>query len=165
VVTMEITKQDWIRLAAFIDGEGSIYIKPLQTKSARYNQLVIHIANTDPRLPCWCQETFGGKVYRCDSNQRLNGDQQKIAYSWRIFSKNAENIIRGCLPYFLLKREQAEVALAYRATFRYRTGHGSAQLLTEEELNIRQSCLLELKRLKRELPDAAVEHGKATLLQ
>jgi hypothetical protein len=162
---MTSKEQKWIQLAAFIDGEGSIYIKPLQTKSARYNQLTIHIANTDPRLPVWCQQNFGGKVYRSDSNRRLQGEKCNIAYSWRIFSKNAENILRGCLPYFILKREQAEIALAYRATFRYRTGHGTAQMLTQEELDIRRSCLLELKRLKRELPEAAVAAGQATLLQ
>lgn len=145
------TNTDWIKLAAFIDGEGSISIKNLNTKVGRYSQLFVAIANTDPRLPVWCRSTFGGLLYGSDSNVHRSTKWRRY-WRWIIFSGQAEEIIRGCLPHFLLKKEQAEVALAYRATFRSCRGHGKMQKITEAELAIRQSCRDQLQRLKKQLP-------------
>src|ERR1700733_1753313 len=151
---MKIAETDWIKLAAFIDGEGSISVKNLTTKTGRYSQLFVAIANTDPRLPMWCKERFGGLLYACDSNPKKS-DKWRRAYRWITHSAQAETILLGCLPHFLLKREQAEVALAYRKTFRVKTGKGSTRILTDAELAIRQSCREELQRLKREIPEEA----------
>lgn len=148
------TQTDWIRLAAFIDGEGTIAIKNLSTKSGRYSQLIVAISNTDPRLPVWCKENFGGLLYASDSNAKKSSKQRRY-YRWITFSAQAEKIVRNCLPYFLLKREQAEVALTYRTTFRYRTGHGSKQMIDAAELMLRQACREELHRLKRQIPEEA----------
>ena len=150
----EPTQTDWIRLAAYIDGEGSISVKNQKTKSGEYGQLFVAIANTDPRLPMWCKENFGGLLYASDDNPKKSRKWRR-AYRWIAFSKQAENIIRGCLPHFLLKREQAEVALAFRKTFRYRTGHGTAQMISAADRAERESCRMELHRLKREIPEEA----------
>ena len=156
IFTMKITDERdcWIKLAAFIDGEGSISIKNLNTKTGRYSQLFVAIANTDPRLPMWCKEHFGGLLYGSDSNAKKSSKQRRY-WRWITHSAQAEAIIRGCLPYFLLKREQAEVALAYRKTFRFKGGKGSTRIITEAELAIRQGCREELHRLKREIPEEA----------
>jgi hypothetical protein len=150
------TKSDWIKLAAFIDGEGTILIKPVYAKSGRYTQLCIGISNTDPRLPVWLLETFGGAVYVINWNKRQSAKWRR-AYTWKVHSQVAGRILEQCLPHFLLKREQAEVAIAYRKTFRYRTGHGSQQLLTGEDLAIREHCAVELKRLKKLEPPVPQE--------
>jgi len=151
---VEPTNEDWIKLAAFIDGEGSISIKNLTTKTGRYSQLFVAIANTDPRLPMWCRDRFGGLLYGSDDNAKKSNKQRRF-WRWITHSAQAESIIRGCLPHFLLKREQAEVALAYRKTFRFKGGKGSTRIITDAELAIRQSCREELRRLKREIPEDA----------
>jgi len=147
---MEPTQIDWARLAAFIDGEGTIVIKSYKVK---YTQLFIRIANTDPRLPIWCKDVFGGQLYASDSNAiRKNG---RRVYTWVLQSKKAELILRGCLPYFLLKKEQAEIALVYRKTFDHVKGLTPLQDLTNETSLLRRHYQGELKRLKRELPEEA----------
>jgi hypothetical protein len=37
-------------------------------------------------------------------------------FYWTVACNKAEAILRGCLPYFIVKRDQAEVALAFQAT-------------------------------------------------
>lgn len=113
-----ITESDWIKLAAFIDGEGCIRIERQDpnircnkgAKSPRYG-LIVHIANCDPRLSLWCQERFGGYIYLTEASRK--NPKHRDAYSWHATSKRAEAVIRGCFPHFLLKREQAETALAF----------------------------------------------------
>jgi len=63
--------------------------------------------------------------------------------------------VRGCLPYFHLKREQANVALEYRETFKHRKGRIAEQDLTADRMAIRQGFREELQRLKNEIPDVA----------
>jgi len=66
----------------------------------------------------------------------------------------AEEILRYCMPYFLAKREQAQVALLYRATFSKPGKKTSA-----EQIEARVKLSSELSRLKHELP----EDGKVVI--
>ena len=160
------TKTDWIRLAAFIDGEGTIAIKNLTTKSGRYSQLFVAIANCDPRLPMWCHKKFGGLIYANDHNAaRRRGKNWNRFYRWIQHSASAERLIRGCMPYFLIKKEQAAVALAYRETFLFKGGKGSARILSDADIAIRQKCREELHRLKREIPEDAFLGAPLTVAQ
>lgn len=104
------TELDYARLAAYIDGEGCIYLPAPGACSAAITVLV---SNTDPRLPLWCKSVFG-----CGSidNPKMKPWQLKKVYSWRASSRDAENILRNCLPYFTIKLDQAEIALEYRTT-------------------------------------------------
>lgn len=106
---------DLARLAAFIDGEGCILLKPATTRANgkvyKTLYLAIHIINTDPRLPLWCIRNFGGRVYL-----RKKQLPRKTMYDWAVFCKEAEVVLRACLPYFIFKGEQAELALAYQST-------------------------------------------------
>jgi|SRR5580692_2853114 hypothetical protein len=149
---MEPTQIDWARLAAFIDGEGTIVIKPYLVK---YTQLFVRIANTDPRLPLWCRKCFDhGKVYASDSQSRKFPGRMRV-YTWIVQSKKAELILRGCLPYFILKKEQAEIALAYRETFNHIKGNTPLQELTPARYALREHYRQELSRIKKELPQHA----------
>lgn len=107
---------DCARLAAFIDGEGCIKVTK-KADSRRpgklYYRFSIEIANTDPRLSQWCKSVFGGIIVFRDM-----GPKWKDAYTWSATEKRAEAILRRVLPFLLLKRAQADVALAYRDTFR-----------------------------------------------
>src|SRR5215831_11831464 len=52
---------DWARLAAFIDGEGCIYIVSFSEKGkhkSKRHQISISITNTDGVLPLWLKNTF-----------------------------------------------------------------------------------------------------------
>lgn len=115
----DVAETDWARLAAFIDGEGCIKITSgydHRRKGIQHRyRFTVEICNTDPRLSQWCKQLWGGViVYRDMKNRRW-----KNSYSWLVSERRAEAITKRCLPYFVIKREQAEVALAYRATFKF----------------------------------------------
>lgn len=143
-----ISQIDWARLAAFIDGEGTIVIAKARSI---YTQLTIRVVNTDPRLPLWCKSIFGGKVYAATYSKT----NVKRAYVWTTQAKKAEEILRGCFPYFLIKREQAEVALAYRETFDHIKGNTPEQNLTADRQLVRAKFRTHLSRLKKEIPEHA----------
>jgi len=108
---------DWARLAAYIDGEGCIRIdlqqpSPGNTFHARH-LLEIRIYGCDLELILWCKNTFGGgniKPVR-KLNKKPHWKQEHV---WYVGGLNAEMVLRNCLPFFIVKRKQAVVALALR---------------------------------------------------
>ena len=69
------------------------------------------ITNTDPRLMVWCKDTFGGFVVSSDRGKN------KRYYKWCAHSKACAELLTNCLPYFIIKRAQAEIAIAFRKTY------------------------------------------------
>jgi hypothetical protein len=111
-----VTDMDWARMAAFLDGEGCIRIQMVPAEKRKrakspWHMLILVMGNTDPRLALWCSERFGGNLYFRQSSKR--NSRHRDAFVWHCNSKRAEAVIRGCLPHFVLKREQAETALAF----------------------------------------------------
>lgn len=112
---MGVVPIDWARLAAFLDGEGSIMIS-IQRRSKRWKpsrqpamSLRIHVYNTDIRLINWLVETFGGQ-FEVNSNST---HVKRPVYKWRCLGKDRRFILEGCMPYFILKKQQAEIGLAF----------------------------------------------------
>jgi hypothetical protein len=103
----------WARLAAFIDGEGSIVIERSRASGKRRTtsyQLGISITNTSPLLIGWLSGNFGGSVH----SKHLQGGMRPI-WSWHLREKQANAVLQKCLPYFIIKREQAEIGIAFCA--------------------------------------------------
>ena len=76
------TDVDWARLAAFIDGEGTIFIQRAGARGPHC--LVVIVSNTSPLLTAWLETTFGGNVYFSHS-AALRARSSRICYSWRVF--------------------------------------------------------------------------------
>lgn len=148
----EIPLIEWARLAAFIDGEGTItaQAQTMNKGRCRTTKLSVQVSNTDIRIPSWCQRIFGGAV----TPYRASSPVGKPYAVWTVASLMAEEILRFCLPYFVAKFEQAQVALLYRGTFS-KPGHST----TEQQLLERHKFADELSRLKHELP----EEGRVVL--
>ena len=112
-----IREIDWARLAAYIDGEGTIRID-LQQPSRGNNftarhLLEIRVYGCDLELILWCKNTFGGGNIK--PVRKLHGKPNwKQEHVWYVGALNAEIILRNCLPFFIVKRKQATVALALR---------------------------------------------------
>ena len=107
---------EWARLAAFIDGEGCIRIATVKGHSSgsrRVMYVEVSVVNTDVRLVQWLVETFGGSTY---TNNKRSSLQHAPCFGWVASSRHAATLIAACLPYFLIKREQADVALAFQNT-------------------------------------------------
>jgi hypothetical protein len=115
-----VSQVDWGRLAAYIDGEGCVAIPMTSHKDPKHqgrpkNEYVkVHVANTNVRLVLWLQDTFGGAV----QIQTRQSARWKTAYVWTVSCLYASEILRGCLPYLLLKKEQAELCLILQSTMK-----------------------------------------------
>ena len=138
------TTIDWAMLAAYIDGEGCITVA-----TSYCSKLVLNISNTDPRLTTWCKDKFGGSICR---HSRTNNGNRRPLFVWQVSQVKAQVILENCLPYFKIKREQAEVALAIRAATRKPGSVGQTKALSQEEKEVRFGLRNELARLKKELP-------------
>jgi hypothetical protein len=108
---------DWAQLAAYIDGEGSILINTQRwnVKGGRSKgfglALRVTVANTDVRLMQWCKETFGGTFAEANTSKYYEGKNWKHAYHWGAPNVRGAWILFNCLPYFKIKREQAEIGI------------------------------------------------------
>jgi len=116
-----LNKANWSYLAGFFDGEGCIHIADFMypyKKPDRMQQvyrLDIHITQTDLAMAKWLVEHFGGVYYTIESNNKNNARKNwSTPYRWvPKGKKNKEELLLGMLPYLIIKREQALVALDY----------------------------------------------------
>ena len=156
-----ISKMDWARLAAYIDGEGCIAIS---RANMRPNSICptftfqLCIVNTNPTLLLWLYDKFEGGIYPKD----VYSEKHTQSYTWAVTGKRAEDIVRKCLPYFLVKKEQAILALEFRktyeidrSTFQYPRKNGRdfaggvSRFGGEAVAQKREEFRVELKRLKK----------------
>jgi hypothetical protein len=114
-------KTKWSYLAAMVDGEGCIAIwrtkaraHDFATSGKTYGSfnLRIQIYNTSEVLMKWLVANFGG-VYH---SRIFESDKVKNSYNWRPKGEaNTKKMLLGMLPYLVIKREQATLALEYIA--------------------------------------------------
>jgi hypothetical protein len=141
------TELDWAKLAAYIDGEGAILLNRFHVKHRNRKSmwLRVTVVNTDPRLPKWIFETFG--VGRFTFADRKREQNHKQTFRWQASCKEAEWILRGCLEHFIIKREHAEIAIAFQETL------GGPGITVSPEIRAeREKLRLALHALKRVTP-------------
>jgi hypothetical protein len=103
------TEKELAYLAGIIDGEGSFCLHNFGTH--RFGS-GLAIGNTDLRLMEWIHSHFGGVVRA----ERRTSAKWKQIWRWTAKASEIEAITRAVLPYLIVKRQQAELLLAYRAT-------------------------------------------------
>lgn len=119
------TQIDWARMAAYIDGEGSILINTQKRGTAITigYYLRITVANTDVRLMQWLKETFGGTFKNANTAKYYIGKNYKQCYHWGTSAHRAAWILHNCLELFIIKRDQAELGLQLQVSMsRFRNG-------------------------------------------
>lgn len=125
------TAADWARLAAYIDSEGCIAISKMVNKS-RYGtgrmwtnyQVMVQLVNTDPRLNVWLGRFDVNASYKTRPNSSSKFSNALPLHTWIVRGWSAHYILTNCLPYFVLKLDQAELALSFQDSKRsYGRGH------------------------------------------
>ena len=73
------------------------------------------ITNTHIGFINWLKQTFDGSVYfvKYEKCKHLGTKQ---VMRWQVNERMAAIILERCLPYMLIKREQAELALSFMKT-------------------------------------------------
>jgi tyrosyl-tRNA synthetase len=125
-----------ILLLGFFDGEGSIYFQK------RKPTLFVRIGHTDKDVINQIQDKIGGSVY-FDKSENIH---RKDAYRWCVASTKTYNFIVKMLPYLVLKKQQAEIAIKFQESIRQCwSGNG----LSESEITFKEQCYNEMKKLNQ----------------
>lgn len=141
-----ITQIELAQMATFLDSEGSIVIS---NRGDGSYSIRIQVSNTDIRLMMWLKERFGGGF----SAVRAANARCKPSFIWGTNCRKAATVLQQCLPYFILKREQAEVALAYQALLEM--GRNQQRPLSEVDVQAREGLRTQMRILNKRGVDAA----------
>lgn len=141
----ELKETDKAYLAGFVDGEGCITINGHRTREFYTYSLRVIITQADRAMLERLRKRTGiGSIYRNTAERHV--------WMWAIVGKEAETFLRAIYPYMDIKKDQADVALQFRATVSNadfpRAGRGSGNV-PDAILKLRSFYAKELKRLKR----------------
>lgn len=131
----KMTDTDWAYLAGFMDADGCISLTQTPRREIRF-QIVFSQANKSV-LDYWQIKTGFGRVSPMASPPGV--------WQWQIGKPECDDFLEGVFPHLLLKKEEASIAMRYRATFdkRYRYTKVTAGILSE-----RMACVQAMREKK-----------------
>jgi hypothetical protein len=92
--------------AGFFDGEGCVAIVP---KRHTY-KLQVRVSQNDPAVPHMFKDRWGGSI-----TEYAQQGQRNRNWVWVAENASAAQFLEDVLPYLIVKRQQAELALEFRA--------------------------------------------------
>lgn len=142
-------------IAGIVDGEGSIMLTGRSSGSIALN---LSISNTCKPLVDWLSEATGtGQVTTVD-HQKYGRTQNRTGYQWKVHGDTAENLIRQMLPYLVVKKTQANLALEFQEkrlnpSFRRNKAEQEPYRKKMKELNARGAEAVALSKERNTPPD------------
>ena len=130
--------------AGLFDGEGSVALYWRTDRKAKGRKNLgwfLNIANTDPRPLVRAHQLFGGGFVPQPSRSPRN----RMSWVWYINGSKAERFLAAILPFLRIKKAQAEIFLALRASM-----PGAGRRRTDDRVAFEDAAVKELKRLKKE---------------
>lgn len=132
--------------AGFFDGEGNIHIGrvPKERRNVRYDYYRVYakVASTDLPILLKLQDDLGGLIYLIKHSHKA----KKMAWSWQIHAAKFPEFIRRLLPYLIIKREVAELALELQTGYRLGGRHINLSL---EMIARREEIWLAARKLNK----------------
>jgi hypothetical protein len=123
-IEIEMNKIHSSYLAGIIDGEGTVSFM----KRGRNFFPTVTIANTSRELLDWCGRTAGLPFTICVKQPRSLNHSLSYHIRWRFDA--ALELLRMCRPFFIVKREQADILLRWKIVVR-RNGRYTSQELAD----------------------------------
>ena len=138
-------------IAGILDGEGCISIYHQKVQKGKvylsYNVRVI-VGMTDPLVVHLLRDQYGGSVWL-----RKRPAPWKASYTWCLTGKIVEKFLNDILPFLMIKKGQAMLALELRKHINgrkfARAGHKGLLKLVPGELMYRQSLKDKMHRLNQ----------------
>jgi hypothetical protein len=94
--------------AGFFDGEGSINIRrPGKKPKCAGHKLVVSLAQTVEAPLLWLRERWGGSITRLA--------RPTLTWEWSVSCRLAGRFLQDVLPFLIVKRKEAEVAIAFQS--------------------------------------------------
>jgi hypothetical protein len=136
-------REKLIYCAGFMDGEGHIRICQ-HSKRVRY-MLQISAVQATPQPLDFFVDLFGGTVSKRFTIYR---GKPKAMFTWQCSSKAAEEALEMMLPYLVVKKDEALLALEFRKTFRPQFGERSKN--SQEIEDRRGTMKIQLEQMRRD---------------
>jgi len=106
----------WPYLAGLIDSDGCICISKYKKNANGHPGYIVTVSvtNTKEELMKWLIRYFGGRYFTQWRHSDERAKNKRLIYTWRVSGrKNREEVLLGTIPYLVLKREQALLALKF----------------------------------------------------
>lgn len=128
--------------AGLIDGEGHIFIsKQDRTQNPRYKNktptyiLVVGCTNTVKEMIDFLYERWGA----CRMSRRHRNPKWKPTYEWVIQAGMALGFLKDILPYLIIKKEKAKLAIKFQEGMeRRKNKKGKVRQVPEKEIQRRE---------------------------
>lgn len=131
--------------AGFLDGEGHIAIglnRSPKGKRRWYLRFACHQVNPEPLL--MLRKTFGGSIQKT-----VRSGTYRTIYEWVATSRDAEKAIQALLPFLIVKKEEALLAVEFQALLL--DIHGRRPELTSEQEEAREGIYLKMRAIKHRI--------------
>ena len=134
-----LTSEQLAYIAGLFDGEGTLVIGkyPVKTQVNWAYRGFFAIANTHVPTLQYVKSLIGGKIVE----QGIG----KKCFSLTLSTNEVRNILPELLPYFSIKKEQAEVMLK----FIEKQASRNFGLISQEQLDFCEECYIKIKALKQ----------------
>lgn len=126
-------------IAGFFDGEGSVSI----CRHSKYKNRLVTIAaisQVDARPLKVLHELYGGSLMLLKNKPTRPGGAVQPIWRWQISNKQIEPFFNDIMPYLIVKKSEAELAMMARALARSKTGKRS-HTLTDQEVSWRNDLM------------------------
>lgn len=127
-------------IAGLFDGEGHVSITVTQREGQTDPKLCVKLTNTHLPVMEMFKEQYGGTFYL----QKKSEEHHLQVYQLSLNVTESKKFLSEILPYLVIKKRQAEIALEFSSTI-YRRGR---KPVTEEEKNLRESLMTEMRAEK-----------------
>jgi hypothetical protein len=139
------TETELAYLAGIVDGEGCFYTG--MVKQGRYGSgyqfhALLKVSNTHRGLIDYLENTFGGNREYAYCKQRANPNFKPV-YSWQATGLMLDYLCPMILPYLIVKRQQCELMIKIRSTYK----NIGSKRLPQEIIDIRLGIVQEMKKL------------------
>jgi hypothetical protein len=140
-----VIRVDLRYVAGFFDGEGNVGIYRAGGGClALKSQVTQNKSQNSTWLLNQLQKRFGG----CVTEQRTLSHRTKL--NWQLSGIKAARFLNSILPYLVLKRGQAEMAICWQATKKPRTRNGNGQYEGSPPTKVDRDTAAIIRRMKKE---------------
>lgn len=135
--------------AGFVDGEGCIGIVDSYSSSLYHLQLTV--SQVKPEVLRLLRRRFSGSVMK----SALRSANHRDIFIWKCESKKAEECLEALIPFLIVKKKQAQLALRFRHLFKGENvlARGNSvefdPAKRERILELRRECYLEMRGLNK----------------
>lgn len=151
-----VTEIEWAQLATWLDSDGCISILKSKPSRSAVNSTYhprIQVYNSASCVMEWLQNHFNGTVVDTKRHRR----EHKQPHVWTCSTADHVALLKGALPYFLVKKDRALLLISYHENMLWdgkaRKGRGRATIMIPDEVARREGLYQQVHVLNQLGPD------------